>query len=133
MLLTINQNILDMKETTHRMGEKLDRIDKKINQTALDTELHHNTLLKLLPTLGSLVSEFIWPMMMLNVAGLKERQPKLQALFNDLNKLLLNLNLDYTARRKRSSSPLPHFNPSQQPSISPDNTPNMEADQNMSK
>ena len=133
MLLTINQNILDMKETTHRMGEKLDRIDKKIDQTALDTELHHNTLLKLVPTLGSLVSEFIWPMMMLNVAGLKERQPKLQALFNDLNKLLLNLNLDYTARRKRSSSPLPHFNPSQQPSILPDNTPNMEADQNMSK
>ena len=37
MLLTINQNILDMKETTHRMGEKLDRIDKKVNQTALDT------------------------------------------------------------------------------------------------
>ena len=132
-MLTINQNILDMKETTHRMGEKLDRIDKKIDQTALDTELHHNTLLKLLPTLESLVSEFIWPMMMLNVAGLKERQPKLQALFNDLNKLLLNLNVDFTARRKRSSSPLPHFNPSQQPSISPDNTPNMEADQNMSK
>ena len=59
MLLAINQNILDMKENTHRMEEKLDRIDIKIKQTALDTELHHNTLLKLLPTLESLVSDFI--------------------------------------------------------------------------
>ena len=72
-------------------------------------------------------------MMLRNIAGLKERQPKLQTLFNDLNKLLSHLNSDYTAGRKRSSSPLPHLNPSQLLSISLDNTPNMEADQNMSK
>ncbi|CAF3043308.1 unnamed protein product, partial [Rotaria sp. Silwood2] len=46
MLFSINQNILDMKDNTHRMDEKLDRINDKIDQTAFDTELHHETLIK---------------------------------------------------------------------------------------
>ncbi|CAF5150411.1 unnamed protein product, partial [Rotaria socialis] len=33
-----------MKEYTHRIDEKLDRINDKVNQTALDTELHQATL-----------------------------------------------------------------------------------------
>ncbi|CAF4957288.1 unnamed protein product, partial [Rotaria socialis] len=44
MLISVNQNILDMKEYTHRIDEKLDRINDKVNQTALDTELHQATL-----------------------------------------------------------------------------------------
>ncbi|CAF3390689.1 unnamed protein product [Rotaria sp. Silwood2] len=46
MLFSINQNILDMKDNTHRMDEKLDRINDKIDKTAFDTELHHETLIK---------------------------------------------------------------------------------------
>ena len=71
--------------------------------------------------------------MLRNVTRLKERQPKLQTLFNDLNKSLSHLNSDYTAERKNSLSPLPRLNPSQQPSISLDNTQNMEDDEGMSK
>ncbi|CAF4276875.1 unnamed protein product [Rotaria socialis] len=49
MLALMNQNVLDMKENTDRIDEKLDRINDKVNQSALDTELHQETLEKLLP------------------------------------------------------------------------------------
>ena len=101
-----------MKETTHRMEEKSNCIDKKIKHTTHNTELHRNTLLKRLPTLECLVSDFIWPIVLLNVAGLKERYPKLQMLFNDLNKVLSHINSDYTTGRECSSSPLLHLNSS---------------------
>ncbi|CAF5096291.1 unnamed protein product, partial [Rotaria magnacalcarata] len=55
MFVLMNQNILDMKENTHRIDEKLDRINEKVNQTALDTELHQETLMKLLPICVSIV------------------------------------------------------------------------------
>ena len=70
------------------MEKKLNHIDVQLNETALDTELHHNIWLKVLPILGSLATDFIWPIMLRSVAGLREKQPKLQTLFNDLNKLV---------------------------------------------
>jgi hypothetical protein len=59
MLFSINQNILETNENINRMNEKLDRINKKANQTGLDVELHYETLQKLLPTLLSIVKEFV--------------------------------------------------------------------------
>ncbi|CAF4396211.1 unnamed protein product [Rotaria magnacalcarata] len=61
MLVSMNQNILDMKENTHRIDEKLDRINEKVNQTALDTELHQETLMKLLPICVSIVVTLFGP------------------------------------------------------------------------
>ncbi|CAF5218712.1 unnamed protein product, partial [Rotaria magnacalcarata] len=61
MLLEINKNVLDMKDYTHSMNEKLDRMKEKVSINAVDTELHHEALLKLLPTLVDIVKEFIWP------------------------------------------------------------------------
>ncbi|CAF3873695.1 unnamed protein product [Rotaria sp. Silwood1] len=133
MLFSINQNILDMKDNTHRMDEKLDRINDKIDQTALDTELHHETLIKLMPTLISIVGDFIWPVMNHNVAGLREKQSQLQKIFNDLEVLLSHLKSDYTARRKRSTSPPPRLAPSQQSSKASNNTPNNKSDQFLPK
>ncbi|CAF4545511.1 unnamed protein product [Rotaria magnacalcarata] len=54
MLVSMNQNILDMKENTHRINEK-------VNQTALDTELHQETLMKLLPICVSIVVTLFGP------------------------------------------------------------------------
>ena len=132
MLFLINQNILDMKENTQRINEKLDRINDKVDQTALDAQLHHETLMKVIPTLISLTEEFIWPMMVNDVAGLRNKQQRLQHLFSSLESSLTYLKTDYTARRKRSSSPSSHPPPSQQPSKSSDNKSKKETDQNMS-
>ncbi|CAF4157481.1 unnamed protein product, partial [Rotaria magnacalcarata] len=48
ILLSINQNILDMKDNTRRIDEKLDCINEKVNRTSLDVELHNEILVKLL-------------------------------------------------------------------------------------
>ena len=133
ILLSMNQNILDMKENTHRIDEKLDRINDKVNQTALDTELHHVTLEKLLPICVSIVQDFIWPVMSQNIAGLGGKHSQLQNLFNNLQLLVRDLKSDYLSRRKRSTSPPPQLSPSQQLSKSPNITTNNELDQNMSK
>ena len=132
ILLSINQNILDMKDNTRRIDEKLDCINEKVNRTSLDVELHNETLMKLLPTLASLVDTFIWPMMLNDVAGLRKKQDQLQNIYSSFNSQLNYLKTDYTARRKRSSSPLPQLSPSQPTSNASNNKPNNETDQNMS-
>ena len=134
MLFLINQNILDMKENTQPISEKLDRINDNVDQTALDAQLHHETLMKVIPTLVSLTEEFIWPMMVNDVAGLRNKQQRLQHLISSLESesSLTYLKTDYMTRRKRSSSPSSHPPPSQQPSKSSDNKSKKEADQNMS-
>ncbi|CAF3895346.1 unnamed protein product [Rotaria sp. Silwood1] len=132
MLLTINQNILDMKEYTHRINEKLHGINERVNQTALDVELHQETLIKQLPILVSIITDFLWPMTNYNVAGLKENQPKLQKILTKLETSLSYLKSDYTTRRKRSTSPLPHLSPSQEPTKASNKGLNNESIQNMS-
>ncbi|CAF1079878.1 unnamed protein product [Rotaria magnacalcarata] len=133
MLVSINQNILDMKENTHRNDEKLDRINNKVNPSALDTELHQLTLEKLLPICVSIVCDFIWPVMTYNVAGLGDKHSQLQKLLSSVDLLLRDLKSNYSARRKRSTSPPPQLSPSQQPSKSSNITTNNGLDQNMSK
>ncbi|CAF3510028.1 unnamed protein product [Rotaria socialis] len=133
LLLSINQNILDMKDNTRRIDEKLDCIDEKVNRTSLDVKLHNEILMKLLPTLASLVDKFIWPMMLNDVAGLRNKQDQLQKIYSNFNSQLNYLKTDYTARRKHSSSPLPQLSPSQPTSSASNITPNNETDQNMSR
>ena len=132
VLFLINQNILDMKDNTQRINEKLVRINDKDDQTTLDAQLHHETLMKVIPTLVSLTEEFISSMIVNDVAGLRNKQQRLQHLFSSLESALAYLKTDYTARRKRSSSPSSHPPPSQQPSKSSDNKSKKETDQNMS-
>ncbi|CAF4828085.1 unnamed protein product, partial [Rotaria sp. Silwood2] len=68
-----------------------------------------------------------------NVAGLREKQPKLQKIFNDLEVLLSHVKSDYTARQKRSTSPPSPLAPSQQTSKASNNTTNHESDQFLPK
>ncbi|CAF4854146.1 unnamed protein product, partial [Rotaria socialis] len=133
LLLSINQNILDMKDNTRRIDEKLDCINEKVNRASLDVELHNGILMKLLPTLASLVDKFIWPMVLNDVAGLRNKQDQLQKIYSSFNSQLNYLKTDYTARRKHSSSPLPQLSPSQPTSSASNITPNNETDQNMSR
>jgi hypothetical protein len=114
ILLSINQNILEMKENTHRINEKLDRLNDKVNQSVLDTELHHETLVKLLPTRLSIIQDFIWPMTNYNDAQLENQQPKLQKHFTGVESLLHHLKSNYMSRRKRSNSPPSRLSPTRQ-------------------
>ncbi len=57
VVLSINQNVLEMKGNNHCMDRKLDRIAKKVDRITLDTELHHKTLEKTILALASLVRD----------------------------------------------------------------------------
>jgi uncharacterized coiled-coil protein SlyX len=131
ILLLMNQNILEMKESTHRLNEKLDRLNDKVNQSALDNELHHKTLGSLIPTLLSIIKEFIWPMTNFNVAQLGSQQTKLQKYYTEIESLLNHLKNDYTERRRCNISPPPHLSPTLQPSKLANNNQNNDSDQNM--
>ncbi|CAF4878819.1 unnamed protein product, partial [Rotaria sp. Silwood2] len=74
-------------------------------------------------TLISIVGDFIWPVMNHKVAGLREKQPQLQKIFNDLEVLLSHVKSDYTARQKCSTSPSSRLAPSQQTPKASNNTP----------
>ena len=43
------------------MEEKLEKINIKLNQTALDTELHKKTIVKLIDYVSLLVQHIVWP------------------------------------------------------------------------
>ena len=94
ILLAVNQNILDTKENTHYIDEKSDHINDKVNQTTLDVELYQETLMKVLSALASLTNEFIWPIILSDVAGLRNRQQQLQKLYTSLNTALNYLKTD---------------------------------------
>ena len=72
-MLSINQSILDMKKNTRCIDERLDGINDKVNQTALEVELYQETLIGLLPTLASLIDEFIWSIVLSDVTRSAEQ------------------------------------------------------------
>lgn len=135
MLVSLNQNIVDMKEYWHRIEGKMDRLNGKTDQITLDTELHYETLTKLLPLLLSIIQDFIWPMTSttFNAAKLEKQQPTLQKYYNSMELILSHLNTDYTSRRKRSMSPPPRLSPTEQLSESTNANQTIGSDQNMSK
>lgn len=126
MLISINQNILDMKENTYRINEKLDNMNEKVNRTALDNELHHETIGSILLTISALITDYIGPITN------KDKVPQLQNLYDNFKMVTSHFKTDYSERRKRNTSPPPHLMPSQ-PSKMTANTSNNESDQNMSK
>ncbi len=47
-LLLINENLVEMRKSNKKVERKLEKIYSKINQTALETELHQTTVIKLI-------------------------------------------------------------------------------------
>ena len=132
VLLSINQNVLEMKDNNHCMDRKLDRIAEKVDRINLDTELHHKTLEKILPALTSLIHDFIWPMMALDIAGLRKNQSQLQGIYSTFISLSSVIGAHNVNRRQRSVSPLPRLSLSQQ-STANDNDQNNGTNQKMIK
>jgi hypothetical protein len=47
-LLLINENLVEMRENNKRVEGKFDKIELKLNQTPLNTELNQTTVVKLI-------------------------------------------------------------------------------------
>jgi len=47
-LFLINENLVEMRESNKRVEGKREKIELKLNQTALDTEFHQTTVVKLI-------------------------------------------------------------------------------------
>ncbi|CAF4899867.1 unnamed protein product [Rotaria socialis] len=58
-LLLINEDLVAMRDSNRRIEEKLGKIDIKLNQTALDTELHQTSIVKLIEHVYLLIHHII--------------------------------------------------------------------------
>ena len=105
LLLLINENIMEMRESNKRVEGKLDKINIQVNQTALDTELHQRTVDKLIECLQSIIKNVLGPMASQISPDLLNAKTGLQYSYDILRDLKSNLNNDYEIRRKRPTSP----------------------------
>ncbi|CAF1384518.1 unnamed protein product [Rotaria sordida] len=107
VLAVINENLVAMRESNMRVEEKLEKIDVKVNQTALDAELHQTTLDKLIDNIQSLIEHILWPVTGQVKPDLLQSSNGLQSILTKLGQLKASLRDDYKIRRKRAESPPP--------------------------
>ena len=105
LLLRINENMIEMRESNRRVEEKLDKIESKVNQTALDAELHQTTLVSLIGNVQSLIQNVLGPAIQQIKPELVKSETGLQSIYDNLRNLKTKLNDNYEIRRKRPSSP----------------------------
>jgi hypothetical protein len=105
LLLLINENLTEMRESNRRVEEKLEKINIQVNQTALDAELHQTTVDKLMETIRLLIHNVIWPVTGQVKPELLKSKTGLQSIYDNLRELKTNLKNDDEIRRKRPSSP----------------------------
>ncbi|CAF1475884.1 unnamed protein product [Didymodactylos carnosus] len=96
-----------MRESNCRVEEKLEKIDVKVNQIALDAELHQTTIDKLINNIQSLIEHILWPVTGQIKPELLQSPKGLQSILTKMENLQLSLRDDYKIRRKRAESPLP--------------------------
>ncbi|CAF2139351.1 unnamed protein product [Rotaria magnacalcarata] len=104
-LLLINENLVAMHNSNIRIEEKLEKLDIKLNQTALDTELHQTTIIKLIEHVHLLIQHTIWPVTQQINPALLNCTSGLQSVYDKLTELKTNVCKDYKIRRKRAESP----------------------------
>ncbi|CAF1676583.1 unnamed protein product [Rotaria magnacalcarata] len=105
ILLLINENLVAMHNSNIRIEEKLEKLDIKLNQTALDTELHQTTIIKLIEYVHLLIQHTIWPVTQQINPALLNCAAGLQSVYDKLVELKTNVCKDYKIRRKRAESP----------------------------
>ncbi|CAF2791802.1 unnamed protein product [Rotaria sp. Silwood2] len=103
-LLLINEHLVAMSESNRRIEEKLEKIEIKLNQTALYTELHQTTIVELIEHVRLLIHHIIWPVTKQVNSALLNSTSGLQSAFDKLTELNINLCNDYEIRRKRGKS-----------------------------
>jgi hypothetical protein len=104
-LLLINQNLVEMRKNNSRIEGKLERIDSKLNQTALDTELHQITIAELIEHVRLLIQQIVRPVTSQIKPELLNFKTGLQYVYDKLHHLKKNLCNDYEVGRKLAVSP----------------------------
>ncbi len=104
-LLLIDENLVAMRESNRRLELKLEKIDSKLNQTALDIELHQATVDKLIEHVQAIIEHIVCPVTSHIRPDLLNSTKGLQSIFDKLRDLKTNLHNDYEIRRKRAASP----------------------------
>jgi hypothetical protein len=104
-LLLINEKLVVMTESNKRIEDTLEKIDTKLNQTALDANLHQATLIKILDTTLILIEKVIWPISAQTNQLVLEGTFGLQEILNTFASIKNELYRDYNTRRQRASSP----------------------------
>ena len=105
VLAVINENLVAMRESNIRVEAKLERIDLKVNQAALDAELHQTTIDNLIEIVQTLIEHTLWPAIGRLQPELLQSPKGLQSVLTKLGKLKGSLRDDYTIRRKRPETP----------------------------
>ena len=111
VLLRINENLIEMRESNRRVEEKLEKLSTQVNQTALDAELHQKTLNKMIENVQALIKDVLGPVTDQVIPELVKSKTGLQGIYDSMRDLKADLNNDYEIRRKRPKSPLPTTNP----------------------
>ena len=111
ILMSINRNVLDMKENVHAINEQLNQMNEQVNQTTRNIELHHETLNSIMSFLSSLVIEYVGP------TTAPDRRPQLQQLYDGFKMKRLHFESEYNNRRTLNVSPPPHLSPSRPPEV----------------
>jgi hypothetical protein len=104
-LLLINEKLVVVIESNKRIEDTLEKIDTKLNQTALDANLHQATLIKILDTTLILIEKVIWPISAQTNQLVLEGTFGLQEILNTFASIKNKLYRDYNTRRQRASSP----------------------------
>ena len=105
-LLLINEKLVVMTESNKRIEDTLEKIDTKLNQTALDANLHQAALIKILDTTLIMIEKVIWPISAQTNHLVLEGTFGLQEILNTFASIRKELYRDYNTRRQRASSPL---------------------------
>ncbi|CAF2087535.1 unnamed protein product [Rotaria magnacalcarata] len=84
-----------MHNSNIRIEEKLEKLDTKLNQTALDTELHQTTIIKLIEHVHLLIQHTIWPVTQQINPALLNCASGLQSAYDKLVELKTNVNAHF--------------------------------------
>jgi hypothetical protein len=105
VLEIINENLVAVRESNRRVEERLEKIDVRVNQTALDAELHQVTLDKMIENVQALIEHVLWPLSRQVKPDLLQSSKGLQSILTNICQLKSSLRDDYKIRRKRAESP----------------------------
>jgi hypothetical protein len=105
-LFLINENLVKTRESNKIVEGRLEKIDYKLNQTVLDTELHQTTVVNLIEYVRLLIQHIVWPVTKQIKPELLHSKTGLQSVYDKLRDLKINLCSDYEVRRKRAASPI---------------------------
>jgi hypothetical protein len=105
-LLLINEKLVVMTESNKRIEDKLEKIVTKLNQTALDANLHQAALVTILDNTLKLIEKVIWPISAQTNQQLLKGTNGLQEILNTFASIKKDLCSDYNTRRQRAPSPL---------------------------